>query len=171
MGRKTVDGGFEPGMDAELAILAAIESRYNEELAKLERSPKPPDDKERLRQQLVEALSAIATCSRQGSCVGAHECTAFSAGGISSELRVSITSGERLRSRNPLRPPRRKSLTTGDVTVDKPNRESYIEPVPPKLRDWSPENHETFNATVHGRDQEQEAGDIAGDGLIVYSST
>src|SRR3954470_22917521 len=29
-------------MDAELAILAAIESRYNEELAKLERSPKPP---------------------------------------------------------------------------------------------------------------------------------
>ena len=65
MGRKTVDGGFEPGMDAELAILAAIESRYNEELAKLERSPKPPDDKERLRQQLVEALSAIATCFRQ----------------------------------------------------------------------------------------------------------
>jgi hypothetical protein len=52
MGRKTVDGGFAPGMDAELAILAAIESRYSEELAKLERSPKPPDDKERLRQQL-----------------------------------------------------------------------------------------------------------------------
>ena len=52
MGRKTVDGGFDPGMDAELAILAAIESRYSEELAKLERSPKPPDDKERLRQQL-----------------------------------------------------------------------------------------------------------------------
>ena len=52
MGRKTVDGGFDPGMDAELAILAAIESRYREELAKLERSPKPPDDKERLRQQL-----------------------------------------------------------------------------------------------------------------------
>jgi hypothetical protein len=50
MGRKTVDGGFAPGMDAELAILAAIESRYSEELAKLERSPKPPDDKERLRQ-------------------------------------------------------------------------------------------------------------------------
>jgi hypothetical protein len=52
MGRKTVDGGFDPGMDAELAILAAIESRYSEELAKLERSPKLPDDKERLRQQL-----------------------------------------------------------------------------------------------------------------------
>ncbi|HZA92809.1 MAG TPA: hypothetical protein VE420_09305 [Gemmatimonadales bacterium] len=52
MGRKTVDGGFDPGMDAELAILAAIESRYSEELAKLERSPKPRDDKERLRQQL-----------------------------------------------------------------------------------------------------------------------
>jgi hypothetical protein len=52
MGRKTVDGGFAPGMDAELAILAAIESRYSEELAKLERAPKPPDDKERLRQQL-----------------------------------------------------------------------------------------------------------------------
>ena len=52
MGRKTVDGGFDPGMDAELAILAAIESRYSEELAKLERSPKRPDDKERLRQQL-----------------------------------------------------------------------------------------------------------------------
>jgi hypothetical protein len=52
MGRKTVDGGFDPGMDAELAILAGIESRYSEELAKLERSPKPPDDKERLRQQL-----------------------------------------------------------------------------------------------------------------------
>jgi hypothetical protein len=69
MGRKTVDGGFEPGMDAELAILAAIESRYNEELAKLERSPKPPDDKERLRQQLVEALSAIASAwSGWGSC-------------------------------------------------------------------------------------------------------
>jgi hypothetical protein len=52
MGRKTVDGGFDPGMDAELAILAGIESRYSEELAKLERSPKPPNDKERLRQQL-----------------------------------------------------------------------------------------------------------------------
>src|SRR5829696_8430649 len=44
-----------------------------------------------------------------------------------------------------------------------------MEPVPPKLRDWSPDNHETFNATVHGRDQEQEAGDIAGDGLIVFT--
>ena len=33
-------------------FLRAIESRYIEELAKLERSPKPPDDKERLRQQL-----------------------------------------------------------------------------------------------------------------------
>jgi hypothetical protein len=52
MDRKTVVSGFDHGMDAELAILAAIESRYSEELAKLERSPKLPDDKERLRQQL-----------------------------------------------------------------------------------------------------------------------
>jgi hypothetical protein len=52
MGRKTVDGGFDPGMDAELAILASIDSRYSEELAKLERSPRSPEAKERLRQQL-----------------------------------------------------------------------------------------------------------------------
>jgi hypothetical protein len=52
MDRKTVDSGSEPNIDAELAILAAIENRFSEELAKLERLPKPPDDKERLRQQL-----------------------------------------------------------------------------------------------------------------------
>ena len=34
----------------------------------------------------------------------------------------------------------------------------------------SPGTHETFNATVVGRDQEQEASDIAGDGVIIYSS-
>jgi hypothetical protein len=33
-------------------FLRQLESRYSEELAKLERSPKPPNDKERLRQQL-----------------------------------------------------------------------------------------------------------------------
>jgi hypothetical protein len=46
------EDSFDPGIDAELAILASIEARYSEELAKLERSPKPPDDKERLRHQL-----------------------------------------------------------------------------------------------------------------------
>jgi hypothetical protein len=51
VGRKT-DGGFDPAIDAELAILTSIETRYSEELAKLERSPKPPDVRERLREQL-----------------------------------------------------------------------------------------------------------------------
>ena len=51
---------------------------------------------------------------------------------------------------------------------------SYINPLsricgtgPPLT---SPGTHETFNATVHGRDQQQEASDIAGDGLIIHSS-
>jgi hypothetical protein len=52
MGRKTADGGFDPAIDAELAILASIETRYSEELASLQKSPKPPEVRERLREQL-----------------------------------------------------------------------------------------------------------------------
>ena len=46
------NGGFDPAIDAELAILARIDTRYSEELAKLERSPKSPDMRERLREQV-----------------------------------------------------------------------------------------------------------------------
>jgi hypothetical protein len=63
---------------------------------------------------------------------------------------------------------------TGVPTVDTARPRSYIDPLsricgtgPPLT---SPGTHETFNATVHGRDQEQEASDIAGDGLIIHSS-
>ena len=59
MGRKTEDGGFDPAIDAELAILASIETRYGEELASLEQSSKPPETRERLREQL-EARRKIA---------------------------------------------------------------------------------------------------------------
>ena len=52
MGRKTEDGGFDPAIDAELAILASIETRYGEELARLEQSPKPAEARKRLRDQL-----------------------------------------------------------------------------------------------------------------------
>ncbi len=62
----------------------------------------------------------------------------------------------------------------GVPTVDTACPRSYINPLsrvcgtgPPLT---SPGTHETFNATVHGRDQEQEASDIAGDGLIIHSS-
>ena len=43
---------FEPAIDAELAVLASIETRYWDELTKLERSALPVPVKDNLRQRL-----------------------------------------------------------------------------------------------------------------------
>jgi hypothetical protein len=44
---------LEPAIQDELAVLASIETRYSDELARLERSGSPASAKEHLRQQLA----------------------------------------------------------------------------------------------------------------------
>ena len=44
---------LEPAIQDELAVLASIETRYSDELARLEQSGSPSSAKEHLRQQLA----------------------------------------------------------------------------------------------------------------------
>jgi hypothetical protein len=62
----TYPDDLEPAMREELAILASIEARYEDELARLEQSVAPPSMKERLRVQLEERrkLSRHPHCQR-----------------------------------------------------------------------------------------------------------